>query len=266
MSLDTTVHLTIRQKGRLSDDFIGYIAIPLGGFSLNSKQVTHWYKLGSKPGKANVKLRGDLLVTIKLLSNWIQFADTYTPVSGTTRKIFPVTGKAMLKRSKSDAKIKPPDSPGLSNGALAEKTNHNPSKMKEKMSAFRRSFRKKTKSPIFQECDEDFTSFSPPTQFRARSHTIDASSIATPRSQSTSLASVKDDSSSESENGILDKGLSQSPSLRPSVQALFAEAAVLENEENQDVTSKEDSDVKLVSIIFTVYYTLYIVAWLRSII
>ena len=155
----------------------------------------------------------------------------------------------MLKRSKSDVKIKPPESPSLPKGALAEKTNHNPSKMKGKMSAFRKSFRKKTKSPIFQECDEDFTTFSPPTQFRARSHTIDASSVATPRSQSTSLASVKDGSSSESENGISDKALSQSPSLRPSVQALFAEAAVLENEDNHDSTlkEKEDSDVNLVS-------------------
>ena len=69
MSLDTTIHLTVKQKGRLGEQFIGHIPIPLRNFSITAKQITHWYKLGSRPGKIKNKLRGDLQVSIRLATS-----------------------------------------------------------------------------------------------------------------------------------------------------------------------------------------------------
>ena len=70
MSLDTTVHLTVFQAGTFRESFIGYHSIFLGGFKLTNKPTSHWYKLGSRPGKPNTKLRGDILVTITFYSDW----------------------------------------------------------------------------------------------------------------------------------------------------------------------------------------------------
>ncbi|KAL5479953.1 hypothetical protein EMCRGX_G023558 [Ephydatia muelleri] len=75
MSLDTTVHITVVQSGKFRESFIGYLSIFLGGFKLTDKPVTNWYKLGSKPGKPNIKLRGDLLVTVTFYSDWAPLQD-----------------------------------------------------------------------------------------------------------------------------------------------------------------------------------------------
>ena len=70
MSLDTTIHLTVHQAGKFRESFIGYLNIFLGGFKLTNKPTSHWYKLGSKPGKPNTKLRGDILITVTFYSDW----------------------------------------------------------------------------------------------------------------------------------------------------------------------------------------------------
>ncbi len=239
MSLDTTLHIAVRQKGRLSDEFIGYIPLPLGGFKLSSKRVTHWYKLGPRPGKQNLKLRGDLEVTVQLQFKWVQLSDTIsTETTTSSRKVYPVTGKSLLKRSKSEIKCQERSASLPDQGFLIEKVNSQPSKVKEKMSVFRRSFRKKNRSPALQNCEDEFTTFSSPVHQRVRSNTIDASSLTPEMSQRLSgVPNVSDISSSESESGSL---------LKPSVRALFAEAAALE-EEGSEESNKEEDSVKTVS-------------------
>ncbi len=222
MSLDTTLHIAVRQKGRLSDEFIGYIPLPLGGFKLSSKLVTHWYKLGPRPGKQNLKLRGDLEVSVQLQFKWVQLSDTIATETTSSRKVYPIKGKSLLKRSKSDVKTQERSSSLPNEALLSEKANAQSSKVKEKMSVFRRSFRKKNRSPVVQNCEDEFTTFSSPTNQRVRSDTIDVSSSTPEISQRLSGADI---SSSESENGSL---------LKPSVRALFAEAAALEEEGTEE--------------------------------
>ena len=226
MSLDTTVQLIVRQKGRVSDNFIGCLAVPLRGFTISSKPVTHWYKLGAKPGKTNTKLRGEVLVTIKFLSKWLSSTSSGdSEVIVANGDVSPRSGR-MLKRSKSDQKLKSsssllenPQSPQLMQ-----------SKIKEKLSAFRRSFRKKNKSPVLDQCMDDFDSFCSPSQspamtpeFRKRSQTLDLGK----RSGSPSFRhalNCRSRSDSDHSEG------SQSPSsMKPSAQSLFAEVAALEN-------------------------------------
>ncbi len=241
MSLDTTLHIAVRQKGRLSDELIGYIAIPLSGFQLTSKLVTHWYKLGSRPGKQNLKLRGDLKVSIQLQFKWVQFSDTFTAEPTSSRKVYPVPTKAMLKRTKSDLKNQDRSSSCATEGQLSEKSNNKAPKVKEKMSVFRRSFRKKNRSPVLQDCNEEFASFSssPPVQHRARSNTIDVGSLNPEISKRPSGTSISDISSSESESGS---------SLKSNVRALFPDADPLEEEETHERSSEvEEDNVKRVS-------------------
>lgn len=238
MSLDTTLHITVREhKGRLSDKFIGYIAIPLSGFKLTSKQVTHWYKLGSKPGKNTLKLRGDLQVTLQLQ---FKFTDLFTREPTDSKKVYPVAGKGLLKRSKSEIRVRPLERVNsLLNEGLIDNTSGQPSlNLKEKMSVFRRSFRKKNRSPVLQNCEDEFASFAPPNHSRARSNTID---ITSKMSKIPSGTSVSDVSSSESE--------STSGSLKPSALTLFAKAAALEEEEKQG-TSGGEGDIKMVRTVW----------------
>ena len=126
----------------------------------------------------------------------------------------------MLRRSKSDLKMKSRDSE-----RLLEKR----SSSKEKLGIFRRSLKKQSKSPVLDECKEDFTSFSlgtqtpvSPTDVRKRSQTMDVWLRTTPSGSGT-----KHQSDSDVSDGSLGSG-----SLRPvSAQDLFAEAAALEKDE-----------------------------------
>ena len=111
-----------------------------------------------------------------------------------------VKPKKMLKRSKSEQRFRPKE-PGKSQS-------------KDKVGIFRRSFRKKNKSPAFEECNEDFTSFATHSPITARKN----------RSQTLDLQVPTGSGSKGSDSDISDL----SP-MRPSVQALFAEAAAYEN-------------------------------------
>ena len=219
MSLDTTLQITVRQKGRISEDFIGYIAIPLRNFNINSKKITHWYKLGSRPGKVKHKLRGDLLVSIQFLSKWTLLSEQEPVVSNSPVVSNGTRTRRMLRRSKSDVKLKSKDMSG--SASLIDRP-QNQSKVKGRLAVFRRSFRKKNRSPVFQNCEDEFETFSQSASstpnLRQRTHTFDSSS---------SLGGKNGPSDSDTGNS----DLSQSPpiSIQPSVQALFAEAAALEN-------------------------------------
>lgn len=151
MSLASTIHINVRQKGRFGDHYIGYIPINPGSFKIGPNQVTHWYKLGPKPGKSSSKLRGDLQVTFQFLSKWSAKAEQ----DDIGIPDFP---KGMLKRSSSDVKIPAMKHTDSAEG-LAGRQNQSKNK-REILASLRRSFRKKNKSPVFQNCDDDFASFS----------------------------------------------------------------------------------------------------------
>lgn len=204
MTLDTTIHLSVRQKGRIGDDFLGYVGIPLGGFRVTSKPVTHWYKLGAKPGKANTKLRGDILVTVRFVSKWMSVDTDSKAVMNSDAKT-----KRVVKRSKSELKVSPKD-PKVSD------------KPREKLGIFRRSLRKKNKPPAFEECVDDFAQYNhSPTHNSVRQNRAQTLDL---RVRTTSSGGSKSQSDSE---------ISESSPVptRPSVEALFAEAAAIENEE-----------------------------------
>ena len=231
MSLDTTVQLTVRQRGRVGDQFIGCLSVPLGTFAVSSKAVTHWYKLGAKPGKTNTKLRGDLLVTIKFVSKWLSSigsGDSDVIVANGESNI--LKSRRMLKRSKSDVKLK-------SNNSALESPQPSPqpsqSKIKERLSSFRRSFRRKNKSPILDPRKDDFDLFpfrahSPATtpDFRNRSRTIDLGKRPESPSSKYSYSCAFIRNLSDSDNS---EDFPSPVSMKPSAQALFAEAAALEN-------------------------------------
>ena len=128
----------------------------------------------------------------------------------------------MLKRSKSDLKMKSRDSE-----RLLEKQSS-----KEKLGIFRRSFKKRSKSPVVEECEDDFTSFTlrthtpvTPPDVRRRSQTMDV------RVHTTSSGSGPG-TKNQSDSDISDGSPGGSSSLRPiSAQELFAEAAALEKDE-----------------------------------
>ena len=233
MSLDTTIHISVRQKSRFSEELIGHITVPLATFTVSSKPTTHWYKLGARPGKVNKKLRGDILISIAFLSKWTtpevethKYTTGFAP-GGSTNRVA-ILRSAMLKRSKSDLKLKQKDMNGF-----ADKQNN--SRVKEKISAFRRSFRKKRNSQMFDDGNDDFATFSltPPDSLsptgtpdlKRWSQSFDARprrdrSYSLPHSNGGKLRSSSEGTNAES---------SLSPPLRPSVQALFAEAAALES-------------------------------------
>lgn len=246
MSLDTTVQLTVRQKGRVGDQFIGCLSIPLGTFAVSSKAVTHWYKLGAKPGKTNTKLRGELLVTIKFVSKWLSGITTgdsdVIVANGDTN----LKSKRMLKRSKSDVKLK-------SNNSALESPLPSPqpsqSKIKERLSSFRRSFRRKNKSPVLDPRKEDFSLFSFPAhspattpEFRNRSRTLDLGRRADSPSCKNSYSCAFIRNLSDSDNS---EDFPSPASMKPSAQALFEEAAALENGVNvEDDSTVENGSVQ----------------------
>ena len=136
----------------------------------------------------------------------------------------------MLKRSKSDLKMKSRDSDRL----LEKQTS------KEKLGIFRRSFKKRPKSPVLEECADDFMTFSlsslsptTPTDVRKRSQTIDVRMWNTSSGSGTKNQSDSDNSDGSSGSGV----------QRPvSAQELFAEAAALEKDKADLPNGVTDGD------------------------
>ena len=198
MSLDTTLLCTVRQKTSLKDKFLGLVSIPLSTFTISSKPVTHWYKLGAKAGKTSSKLRGELLLSIKFLSNWVaeepdiidfsfgsekdqeikkqkklrtksvKFSSSSSPLGFRRRGMLKRTKSEMRQRGGSDASADSTNSSG-SSGAVGETDG----KKKEK-SKFRLSIKKKARSPVLEECSDEFMSLSLP--LRTESSTSSVSS------------------------------------------------------------------------------------------
>ena len=189
MSLGTTLLFCVRQKTSLKDKFLGLVSIPLGTFTISSKPVTHWYKLGARAGKTSSKLRGELLLSIKFLSHWVaeetevvDFSFGPPPESCETEnkkkpklrgaksvKIssspFGIRRKSMLKRTKSEAKPRSSSDAGAESttgGREAEGKRERAGK-KDK-SIFRLSIKKKTRSPVLEECSDEFMSLSLPVK------------------------------------------------------------------------------------------------------
>lgn len=71
MCLDTSLQITVYSKATFEDKFLGYICIPLSGFNLFGKPVTHWHSLTVKPNKSNnkIKVKGEIEVTIRFVSS-----------------------------------------------------------------------------------------------------------------------------------------------------------------------------------------------------
>ena len=158
----------MRQKTSIKDKFLGLVKIPLSTFTISSKPVTHWYKLGAKPGKTNNKLRGELLLTIKFLSNWVAEEPELLDfvVSGSKghhnklkefefAKPSPLAfhRKSLLKRTRSEVTPRSSDMSEME----GEKTSDSSKSKKEKSGLFRLSLRKKTRSPVLDACDNEFT-------------------------------------------------------------------------------------------------------------
>ena len=134
MSLDSSINITVRQKTKFSDEYIGYIHIPFTNLSISKRQRQNWYKLVSKPGKASSKIRGDLLVSTSFLSKWDRTAERYSnPID------IELEGR-MLRRSKSEYK--------------SSSTKESPKQEKIKSKGlFSRSLRKKN-SQVFEDSDD----------------------------------------------------------------------------------------------------------------
>ena len=153
MRLDSTLHITVRQKSKIkSDDILGYVLIPLNNLTVSTRPIKNWYKLGARPGKVSTKLRGDLLLTISFASKWNNTPD----MNG--EEGFESRGSRSLQRSRSEKGRGNKDSP-----------RPDKQKLKERLGGvFRRSFRRKNPQ-VFEDCNKDFTNFtvhtpdSPPT-------------------------------------------------------------------------------------------------------
>ena len=184
MSLDTTILCFVRQKTSLKDKFLGLVSIPLSTFTISSKPVTHWYKLGAKAGKTSSKLRGELLLSIKFLSNWVaEERETVDFTFGSegeeaenkkngklkaTRSVkfssspFGGRRKSMLKRTKSEAKPRSSSSDAGAGSTTRETDGKGDKGAKKEKSKFRLSIKKKSRSPVLEECSDEFMSLSLP--------------------------------------------------------------------------------------------------------
>ena len=159
MSLDSSVDITVRQKSKFTDDYIGCLHIPFTNLSISKKLTQNWYKLGPRQGKVSSKIRGDLLVTTSFLANWdsnsTEHQTLYNDFTDTlnTKIDLEQQGSKMLRRSKSEYKGRPSkDSPKLDRST--------------KKGLFSRSLRKKNPQ-VFEDCEDEFVSLSidgqPPT-------------------------------------------------------------------------------------------------------
>ena len=204
MSLASTVHVTVRQKGRFGDSYIGYVPINPGSFKIDPGQVKHWHKLGAKPGKPSTKLRGDLQVTFQFLSKW----------SGSIVENVSIPGHVgMLRHSSSDLKISTTMRHTNSDEALStRRQSQSKTKRGEILSSLRRSFRRKSKAPVIQTCNDDFASFSShsssSTPQNTRKRTNSSFNVLENASNSLSSMSFLSNGQSDSDTG---NSISQSP-------------------------------------------------------
>ncbi len=228
MSLASVVHITVRQKGRFGDSYLGYVAIDPGCFKIDPSPSTHWYKLGCKPGKTGTKLRGDLQVTFQFLSKWLDKSKR-----GNANIGIPALGAGgMLQRSSSDAKLGPMGRAGSEEIIVGGGRLNQSKSKKEILASLRRSFRRKNKSPVFQNCDEDFASFS--------SHS--ASSTPQIIRKSTNSAVVPDTgSNSVSSTSYLSNGMSDSDSVSHSPPPHKAGKVLQQTSEGEEAPALDKS-------------------------
>lgn len=240
MSLASVIHITVRQKGRFGDSYLGYVPINPGSYKINPSPSTHWHKLSCKPGKTSSKLRGDLQVTFQFQSKWSGQAKRGDAKSGRDHHL--LRRASMLQRSSSDVKLGGVMGRAGSDEILIGRPNQ--PRAKEILASLRRSFRRKNKSPVFQNCDDDFASFlsqsasSTPQIVRKRT-----SSITVPDTGSNSLSSTSYLSIGMSDS---DTGNSQTPPLGSAAKGQGiseGEAPIV-----GDMASPEQEDGKMVSI------------------
>lgn len=158
MSLVTTVHITVRQKGRYGDAYIGYLPLSPGNFKINSSPVTRSYKLGSKPGKHSSKVRGDLQISFQFLSKWSEQMDQSDEAS---MELVRAQAGMLQQSSCDDVKIWMANGMRTENGVgAAGERNANVSRgKKEIFSSLRKSLKRKNKPTVSKTSQDDFTSF-----------------------------------------------------------------------------------------------------------
>lgn len=66
--MDGVVVLTVYHRNKLIDEFLGRLDLPLVDFNRYDPPKKRWYRLHHKPGKADVKDRGELEVEVRFLS------------------------------------------------------------------------------------------------------------------------------------------------------------------------------------------------------
>ena len=164
MSLGSTINITVRQKSRFSDDYLGYLPLIPDSFKINPNLVTRSYKLGPKPGKSSSKLRGDIHISFQFLSNWSEQLDRSTEAGMELDRI----QSGILKRSATDASNY---GPRASNGRVvaSEKQSNSSRGRKEILSSLRRSFRRKSKSADSKRTIDDFSMYTS-TSMASSSH------------------------------------------------------------------------------------------------
>lgn len=168
MSLDSAVHITVKQKTKFSEEFIGHLTIPFSTLTISRRAKQNWYKLGPRPGKTNTKLRGDLLLATSFISKWGREESSISSL--TTSSNSPINieardGRRMLRRSKSEYKS---SSSTASNGSLLGGVKDSPKQDKKPKSGgiFGRSLRRKN-TQVFEDSDDFLFTYrssgSPPT-------------------------------------------------------------------------------------------------------
>ena len=138
MSLDSSVDITVKQKTKFTEEFLGYTRIPFNHLSISRRPRQNWHKLGPRPGKTSSKLRGDVLISLAFLYKW-DSVETQTPP---TSPSFETGDRKMLRRTKSEHR----------GGAKQERA------VKSKGSIFGRTKSKKN-SQVFEDSD-DFVALS----------------------------------------------------------------------------------------------------------
>ena len=244
MSLDTTLRISVRQKGRLgSEEFIGCFQLNLGDFLVTTKPVCRWYTLGPRPGKTSTKIRGDLLVTTKFVSKWnpltvegdhFNEGGSLSIANGGTQQ------KSKLRRSNSERRS------WSQRDFLIDRHTLDRPQGKERTGIFRRSFRRKHISAVTEKCDDDFESLSvlalsqpqPLPDVGKHSSTIDSHPSPRFHRMATSPG-VKGQSDSEQSE------CSPASIRRPSARDLFAEVAALEDDGDKEGGAEGNKIVSL---------------------
>lgn len=143
MSLDSSVDITIKQKTKFAEEFIGYTRVPFNHLSISRRVRQNWHKLGPRPGKTSSKPRGDILLSLSFLYKWDSVETS--PISSS----FEERDRRMLRRTKSEYKS------GTGGGAGGNAKSER--QIKSKGSIFGRA--KNKKNQIFEDND-DFVALS----------------------------------------------------------------------------------------------------------